>query len=107
MKVKLSEDSYERLWLNWQFKLAVSLKSVLANRDISGELAKDVVGEFLFAVSMTHDQHGLDIDGKTVMPRLGFVDETDTLITTDGDTYMHEAAFAMAHDAFGDQAEND
>ena len=101
MQVKLDDERYEDLWLEWQHDVAVCLKEALKESKIKGDQAHEIVGNFLFSLSMVHDQVGVELKNNTFTPRLGFVDEAGVLITSSEDSHMHEAAFGNADEAFG------
>ena len=101
MRVDLDDGSYEELWLNWQYEIAVLLKDALSKSRIKGDTAHEIVGRFLFDFSMMHDQIGIEVDGRTYVPRIGFVNENSVLVTSAEESSLHEAAFGNADEAFG------
>jgi len=101
MEFRLSDERYEELWLEWQYALAEILKYRLEAKQIKSEIAHDVVGTVLFDLAMIHDQHGIKLNGETFTPRIGFLDKAGVLVTSDEQSFMHEAAFGNADEAFG------
>ncbi len=101
MKLEISED-YEDLATEWQYQLILLLKQALEKKGISTDIAKDIIGEFVFDLSMLHDQGEIKVEGKSYNPRLSFDDFSGSLITSDEETNLHEYAFGSTSEAFGE-----
>lgn len=101
MELKLPDD-YEELAIEWQFRMIELLKTQLDKYDVNEETAKEIVGEFLFELSMLHDQNEIMVNGKSYNPRIAFNDFSGNLICTDEDTNLHEYAFGSTSEAYGD-----
>jgi hypothetical protein len=101
VKLEISED-YEDLATEWQYQLILLLKQALEKKGISTDIAKDIIGEFVFDLSMLHDQGEIKVEGKSYNPRLSFDDFSGSLITSDEETNLHEYAFGSTSEAFGE-----
>ena len=75
---------------------------MLKEKGIDAELAKDIIGDFAFNLSMLHDQGEIRVQGKSYNPKICFDDFDGTLLATDEDTYLHEFAFSSTNEAFGE-----
>ncbi|WP_097460453.1 hypothetical protein [Mangrovitalea sediminis] len=100
MEVKLSEE-YEELAIEWQYQIILLLKQTLKKKGIDDAIAKDVIGDFVFDLSMLHDQGEIKLDGKSYNPRICFDDFSGSLVATDEETGLHEYAFGSTGEAFG------
>jgi len=101
MEIDISE-SYEDIAAEWQYQMIVTLKETLKEKGISGEQAKDIIGDFAFNLSMLHDQGEIKVEGKSYNPRISFDNFNGKLITTDEETNLHEYAFGNTGEAFGE-----
>ncbi len=99
MKYSVSEEYYE-LANEWQRQIVDLLKDTLMKEGVAKDSAEDIVGEFLFNLSMLHDQGEIRINSKEYNPKICFDDYEGTIIGTDEDTYLHEYAFGLTKDAF-------
>ena len=98
------EDFLENLTHEWQYDIAVLLKKHLQENNISGDAAKDVVGDFLFSLSMLYDQQGVEFDNESYLPRLAFTDDKGNLIVSKNPLSMHEFAYGNTDEAFASEA---
>ena len=96
----ISEDFIENLTHHWQYEIAILLKQELLENHIEGEVAKEIVGNFLFSMSMMYDQHGITYEDKTYLPRLAFEDENQKTLASEFHNPIHEFAFGNASEAF-------
>lgn len=101
MKLETSEK-YEDLATEWQYQLILLLKQVLEKKGIATDMAKDIVGEFVFDLSMLHDQGEIKVEGKTYNPKLAFDNFNGALIASDDESNLHEYAFGSTSEAFGE-----
>ena len=101
MEVEVTEE-YEELATEWQYQVILLLKEKLLKNGITDEVAKEIIGDFTFDLSMLHDQGEIKVDGKSFNPRIGFDDFSGKLITSDEETNLHEYAFGSTSEAFGD-----
>ncbi len=101
MKILINED-YEDLAVEWQYQLILILKEKLNNHGIADDIAKDIIGEFVFDLSMIHDQGEVKANRKSFNPRICFDDFSGNLIATDDETNLHEYAFGSTSEAFGE-----
>ena len=101
MKLEISKGYYD-IATEWQYQMIVILKDTLKQKGISGDQAKDIIGDFSFGLSMLHDQGDISVDGQSYNPRISFDNFKGTLLTTDEDTYLHEYAFGITNEAFGE-----
>ncbi|MCP4486463.1 MAG: hypothetical protein GY820_03955 [Gammaproteobacteria bacterium] len=101
MELKITED-YEELATEWQYQVIEILKNKLQSNGVSSEIAKEIVGEFIFDLSMLHDQEEIKVESKSYNPRICFYDFDGKLIATDEETNLHEYAFGSTSEAYGD-----
>ena len=101
MEVEVTEE-YEDLATEWQYQVILLLKEKLKKNGITDEVAKEIIGDFTFDLSMLHDQGEIKVDGKSFNPRISFDDFAGKLITTDEETNLHEFAFGSTSEAFDD-----
>ncbi len=101
MKLKLSEE-YEELAIEWQYQLIVLLKEKLEKYGVDPEKAKEIVGEYIFDMSMLHDQGEIEFNGKSYNPRMSFDDFSGNLVSTDEESNLHEYAFGSTSEAYGE-----
>ena len=101
MEIEISED-YEDIATEWQYQMIVILKDTLKDKGITGEQAKDIIGDFVFNLSMLHDQGEVKVEGKSYSPRMSFYNFNGKLITTDEETNLHEYAYGNTSEAFGE-----
>ncbi len=78
------------------------LKQTLKKKGIDEATSKDVIGDFVFDLSMLHDQGEIKYEGKSYNPRICFDDFSGALIATDEETGLHEYAFGSTSEAFGE-----
>ncbi|MGE6451155.1 hypothetical protein ACQKC5_01990 [Shewanella baltica] len=101
MEIEISEN-YEDIAAEWQYQLIVTLKETLKEKGISNEQAKEIIGDFVFNLSMLHDQGEIKVEGKSYNPRISFDNFNGKLITSDEETNLHEYAFGNTSEAFGE-----
>ncbi len=101
MKLELSADYYE-LASEWQKSLTRLLEAELCKRGIDPDTAQDICGDFIFNVSMLHDQGEIKHGSAEYNPRICFHDFNESLLSIDEDTYLHEFAFKSVATAFDD-----
>lgn len=101
MDLELSEG-YEELAIEWQYKIIEILKSKLKSNGVADETAKEIVGEFIFDLSMLHDQEEIKIEGQSYNPRISFYDFKGKLISSDEESNLHEYAFGSTSEAYGE-----
>jgi len=101
MNLKISED-YEELAIEWQYQLIILLKEKLEKFGVDEEKAKEIVGEFIFDLSMLHDQEEIKVNGKSYNPRISFNDFSNNLISSDEESNLHEYAFGSTSEAYGE-----
>lgn len=101
MELKISAE-YEELAIEWQYQLIELLKRKLEKYGIDHAKAKEIIGEFIFDMSMLHDQEEIKVNGKSYIPRISFVDVSGTLISTDEESNLHDYAFGSTSEAFGE-----
>jgi hypothetical protein len=101
MELKISLD-YEELANEWQYRLITLLKQKMEHFNIEEETAKEIVGEFVFDLSMLHDHEAITVNGNSYNPRICFDDFDGNLITSDVETNLHEFAFDRTGEAYDD-----
>ena len=101
MKLELSSEYYE-LAAEWQKSLTRLLEEELRKRNIDSEMAQDICGDFLFNLSMLHDQGEIKLGREQFNPRICFHNFEDSLLSIDEDTYIHEFAYNSVATAFDD-----
>lgn len=101
MEIKVIEE-YEELTTEWQYQIILMLKEKLKKSGISDESAKEIIGDFIFDLSMLHDQGEIKVDGKSFNPRICFDDFSGNLVTSEEETNLHEYAFGSTSEAFGE-----
>ena len=101
MELKITED-YEEIAIEWQYRLVELLKEKLEKFGVNKERAKEIVGEFIFDLSMLHDQEELKVNGKSYKPRISFDDFSGNLISSDEESSLHEYAFGSTSEAYGE-----
>lgn len=101
MRLELSPQYYE-LAAEWQKSLTRLLEEELSKRGIDSETVQDICGDFIFSVSMLHDQGEIKYGRSEFNPRICFHDFEDSLLSVDEDTYLHEFAFQSVSTAFDD-----
>lgn len=101
MKLELSSDYYE-IAVEWQKCVTRLLDEELRKRGIDAETAQDICGDFIFSVSMLHDQGEIEHNSVPYKPRIFFHDLDDKLISIEEDTYLHEFAYQSVAGAFDD-----
>ena len=99
MKYQVSEDYYD-LVNEWQRQIIDLLKDTLNKKGVTKESAEEIIGDFLFSLSMLHDQGEIRVNRKEYNPKICFDDFKGTIIGTDEDTYLHEYAFRLTQKAF-------
>jgi hypothetical protein len=99
MKFEVSEDYYD-LANEWQRQLIELLKETLKYKKVPDDIAKDIIGDFIFKLSMLHDQGEIRVNRKSYNPKICFDDFSETIVGTDEDTYLHEYAFRLTNKAF-------
>lgn len=101
MEVEVTEE-YEELATEWQYQVILLLKEKLKKHGVADDVAKEVIGDFTFDLSMLHDQGEIKVNGRSFNPRISFDDFGGKLITSDEETNLHEYAFGSTSEAFGD-----
>lgn len=101
MQLKISEE-YEELAIEWQYRLIELLKEKLAKHGLHDEKAKEIVEDFIFDVSMLHDQEEIRVNGKSYNPRISFNDFSGNLVSSDEESNLHEYAFGSTSEAYGE-----
>lgn len=101
MKIELSSQYYE-MAAEWQKCLTRLLEAELRKRGIDSETAQDICGDFIFNVSMLHDQGEIRHNRTDFNPRISFDDFNGSLLSIDEDTYLHEFAYKSVAEAFDD-----
>ena len=101
MELRISQD-YEEIAMEWQYQLITLLKQKLEQFDVEEETAKEIVGEFVFDLSVLHDQGEITVNGNSYNPRICFDDFADNLVSTEDDTNLHEYAFDRVGEAYAD-----
>ncbi|MGF1551310.1 MAG: hypothetical protein ACFBWO_02265 [Paracoccaceae bacterium] len=67
------------------------MRDALKAQGLEGEKVQTAMHDAVFQLAMIHDQLGIEVEGKTLIPRLGFVDPDGVLLVSD-DSYLHEYA---------------
>ncbi|KAF0190450.1 MAG: Uncharacterized protein FD165_2683 [Gammaproteobacteria bacterium] len=101
MELKNS-DVYEALAIEWQYQMILVLKEKLLKAGVDDDMAKEIVGEFVFDFALLHDQAAIVVNGKSYNPRISFDDFEGNLISTDEVSNLHEYAFASTGEAYGE-----
>jgi hypothetical protein len=101
MELKLTDEYYE-MCATWQGDVAEILRDVLLKKGISQDDAKDITGDFMFNLSMLHDQGEIKFGRSQFNPRLCFHDFGSTLLSIDEDTYLHESAYGVVASVYED-----
>jgi hypothetical protein len=95
-------SSYEDLAIEWQYAIILLLQKHLRARNVSDKKAKEIVGDFIFDLSMLHDQEGLAVGEDVFIPRVCFVDSAGVLVTSDEESNLHDYAFGSTSEAYGE-----
>ena len=101
MEIKISEE-YEELAIEWQYRLIELLKEKLGKHGVDEDIAKEIVGEFIFDMSMLHDQEEIKVNGKSYNPKICFDDFSGNLVSSDEESNLHEYAFGSTSEAYGE-----
>jgi len=101
MELQLSEN-YEELAIEWQFQLISILRDTLKKFGVDKDIAKEIVGEFSFDLSMLHDQGEIRHQGKDYNPRIAFDNFSGKLICSSEESNLHEYAFGNTSEAYGE-----
>ena len=101
MELKISEE-YEELAIEWQYRLVKLLKEKLAKNNVDKEIAKEIVGEFIFDMSMLHDQEEIRVNGKSYNPRISFDDFSGNLVSSDEESNLHDYASGNISSVYGE-----
>ena len=99
MNIELSSEYYE-MAAEWQKSLVRLLKEELRKRGIDSDTARDICGDFIFNVSMLHDQGEIRYEGADFNPRISFDNFEGSLLSIAEDTYLHEFAYKSTAEAF-------
>jgi len=99
MNLELSPEYYE-MAAEWQRSLVRLLKEELRKRKIDAETSRDICGDFIFNVSMLHDQGEIRYNGAELNPKISFDNFEGSLLSTSEDTYLHEFAYRSAGEVF-------
>ena len=98
----ITSDEYEQLAIEWQHQMIAILKEKLGKFDVENDLAKEIVGEFVFDFAMLHDQEEIRVNGKPYNPRIVFDDYRGNIISSEEESNLHEYAFESASEAYGE-----
>ncbi len=101
MELKVSEE-YEELAIEWQYQMILLLKEKLSKFGVSDDTAKEIVGDFIFDLSMLHDQGEIKVNGKSYNPRISFYDFGNNIISSDEESNLHDYAFGSTGEAYGE-----
>ena len=96
------DNKHESLSLEWQYQLILLLRKTLLSKRVKPKLAKDIIGDFVFDLSMLHDQGTIDLDGKSFNPKICFDDLDGKLIASAEESSLHDYAFGSTSQAFGE-----
>ncbi len=98
----LISEEYEELAIEWQYELILLLQQTLKENKIKKKSAQEIVGDFVFKLSMLHDQGEINFNGKSYNPRICFDDFNGALVVSDEETNLHDYAYGNTGEAFGD-----
>ncbi len=101
MKICKSTE-YEELAVEWQYELILLLKQTLKKNKIKKNAAQEIIGDFVFKLSMLHDQGEIKFNGKSYNPRICFDDFDGTLVIDNDETNLHDYAYGNTGEAFGE-----
>ena len=101
MELKFTPD-YEELAIAWQYHLITLLKQKMEQFDVEPETAKEIIGEFIFDMSILHDQEAIQVNGDSYNPRICFDDFAGNLLACDVETNLHDTAFGNTGEAYAD-----
>ncbi len=99
MELKTS-DEHEQLAIEWQHLMIAILKEKLNKFSVEDDLAKEIVGEFVFDFAMLHDQGEITVNGESYNPRIVFDDFNGNLISSEEESNLHVYAFGSTSDAY-------
>lgn len=97
-----TDDFYEELGAEFQFRQILMLKKALEEVGVSEEQAKKVCRSFTFRLAMLFDQGTVEVEGKPFRPKLCFSSDDEVLYLQSDMFEFHEYAHGNVDEAFGD-----
>ena len=100
-----SDKDYHEKFESWALDVARELRDSLKDEGIGRRSSEEIVGSFLFRLSMQFDHGGFYKVNGEFKPKMAFQDLLGELIIPVEHTHLHEIAHSIAAMAF-DEVEN-